>query len=357
MPAQILGTDHERLWQAVIERDASLVGEFVFAVKTTGVFCRPGCPARTPNRGNVIFIADSGEAKRAGYRACMRCKPELAVDALSDSAMISKAVEAIRFAVADGDGLPSLSELAQQVGLGERALRDAFKLATGVTPSAYAAELRAQMVRGKLGVQKAVISEVVYETGFGSSGRFYEAADGMLGMSPGAYRAGGAGEIIRYAVADSTLGAVLVAQSSRGICAILLGDTPHGLRSELEGMFGSAELVAGDREFDDVVQAVVGLIDEPRQGIDLPLDIRGTAFQRRVWEALRGLRPGDRVSYSELAERIGSPGSVRAVAGACAANRIAVAIPCHRVVKSDGSISGYRWGVDRKKELLDRERG
>lgn len=357
MPAQILETEHDRLWTAVTDRDASLVGEFVFAVKTTGVFCRPGCPARTPKRGNVIFFADCGEAKRAGYRACMRCKPEQAVGGAGHSAMIARAVDAIKQAVAKGEGLPALSDLAAQAGLGERAFRDAFKLATGVTPSAYASELRAQSVRGKLKKDGAVISEVVYEAGFGSSGRFYEAADGMLGMSPGVYRAGGAGETIRYAVAECTLGAVLVAQSSRGICSILLGDKPEALRSELEGMFGSAELVAGDSEFDDVVLAVVGLIDEPRNGIDLPLDIRGTAFQRRVWEALRGLRPGDRVSYSELAERIGSPGSVRAVAGACAANRIAVAIPCHRVVKSDGSISGYRWGVDRKKELLDRERG
>lgn len=355
MPTQISETDHDRFWTAVTERDASMVGEFVFAVKTTGVFCRPGCPARTPNRENVIFFADCSRAKRAGYRACMRCKPEQAGESEGDSAMIAKAVEAIRAAVERGEGLPTVSEIARQVGLGERALREAFKVAVGVTPSAYVSELRAQVVRDRLMGKEAVISEVVYEAGFGSSGRFYEAADGMLGMSPGAYRAGGAGETIRYAVAACALGKVLVAQSSRGICAILLGDLQEALRTELEGIFCKAELAPADGDFSDVVQAVAGMIDEPRDGIDLPLDIRGTAFQRRVWDALRGLRPGERISYSELAERIGSPGSVRAVAGACAANKIAVAIPCHRVVKSDGSISGYRWGVDRKRELLDRE--
>ncbi|QIT55750.1 bifunctional DNA-binding transcriptional regulator/O6-methylguanine-DNA methyltransferase Ada [Aquisalimonas sp. 2447] len=249
---------------------------------------------------------------------------------------------------------PRLAELAAEVGWSPWHLQRTFKAVTGLTPRAYAAGCRSETVRRALS-ESASVTDAIYHAGYSSSGRFYAQADAELGMTPGRYRAGGDGAEIRFAVAECRLGAILVARTDVGICAILLGDDPEALVHELEDRFPAAELVGGDASFEQEVAQVVGFVESPRTGLDLPLDIRGTAFQRRVWEALRAIPPGETVSYSELARRIGAPGSARAVAGACAANALAVAIPCHRVVRNDGGLSGYRWGVDRKRVLLDRE--
>lgn len=252
------------------------------------------------------------------------------------------------------ESLPALSELAQQAGLSPWHFHRVFKAITGLTPKAYGSAHRAQKVRHQLQQGKSV-TETLYASGFGSNGRFYEAADGMLGMTPGAYRAGGAETAIRFAVAQCSLGALLVASSERGVCAILLGDHPEALLEDLQIRFPKAQLLGGEAEYEAVVAKVIGFVEAPAKGLDLPLDIRGTAFQQRVWQALSEIPAGSTASYAQIAQRIGTPNAVRAVAGACAANALAVAIPCHRVVRTDGGLSGYRWGIARKRELLDRE--
>ncbi|HEX5357807.1 MAG TPA: bifunctional DNA-binding transcriptional regulator/O6-methylguanine-DNA methyltransferase Ada [Aquabacterium sp.] len=249
---------------------------------------------------------------------------------------------------------PSLAELSAVVGWSATHLQRVFKSQTGLTPKAYASAQRARRVRDAL-AQGGTVTQALYEAGYGSSGRFYEQADAVLGMTPTDYKAGGRHMQIRFAIGQCSLGAVLVAASERGVCAILMGDEPEALLRDLQDRFTAAELIGADGGFESWMAQVVGLIEAPRLGLNLPLDIRGTAFQQRVWQALRAVPPGQTVSYSELAERIGSPRSVRAVAGACAANPLAVAIPCHRVVRSDGGLSGYRWGVARKRALLLRE--
>lgn len=251
---------------------------------------------------------------------------------------------------------PSLDDLAKQAGLSSFHFHRVFKAATGLTPKAYADAQRAQAVRTTLARGTSSVTEAIFDAGFNANSRFYEHADAMLGMKPTQYRAGGVDARIEFAIGESSLGAILVARSQRGVCAISLGDDPDALLRELQDRFPRAELIGGDKDFETLVAQVVGLIKQPGLGIDLPLDVRGTAFQQRVWQALRQIPPGETASYAQIAQRIGSPTSVRAVAGACAANTLAVAIPCHRVVRSDGGLSGYRWGVERKQALLERER-
>lgn len=258
--------------------------------------------------------------------------------------------------IRDADSAPSLAELAGAAGLSPSHFHRVFKAATGLTPHQYARAVRAERVRGRLDAGSRV-TDSIHEAGFGSTSRFYESAVARLGMEPRRYRAGGAGSRIRFAVAECSLGSLLVAQSERGICAITLGDDPEPLVRGLQDQFPHAELVGGEAGFEALVAQVVGFVEDPSVGLELPLDVRGTAFQERVWQALRQVPAGSTVSYTELARRIGSPAAVRAVAGACAANRLAVAVPCHRVVRRDGDLSGYRWGVERKRELLRRERG
>lgn len=270
----------------------------------------------------------------------------------SHAALVARVCRAIETA----DRSPALSALAAHVGVSESHLHRVFKSVTGVTPRQYAAQVRAVRIRDGLRCAET-ITDAIYDAGFGSSSRFYEGADNVLGMTPSAYRAGGAEVAIRFAVGESSLGSILVAQSNRGVCAILLGDDPDELIADLERRFPRAELLGGDAGFEQVVAAVVGFVEAPCVGLDLPLDIRGTAFQQRVWNALRTIPAGETASYKQVAEKIGSPTSTRAVAQACGANSIAVAIPCHRVVRTDGGISGYRWGVERKRTLLERERG
>jgi AraC family transcriptional regulator of adaptative response/methylated-DNA-[protein]-cysteine methyltransferase len=249
---------------------------------------------------------------------------------------------------------PSLEVLAAVVGRSPTYFHRLFKAATGVTPKDYATAHRAAKVRQGLASGSSV-TEAIYDAGFNSSGRFYEKSTGMLGMTPSQYRAGGANEEIKFAVGQTSLGAILVASSKKGVAAILIGDDPDKLVRNLQDRFRRAHLVGADRDYEALVARVVGFVEAPRIGLDLPLDIRGTAFQRRVWQVLQEIPVGATVSYAEIAQRIGAPTAVRAVAGACAANSLAVAIPCHRVVRSDGSLSGYAWGVERKRVLLDRE--
>ena len=250
---------------------------------------------------------------------------------------------------------PSLDDLARQAGLSPFHFHRVFKAATGLTPKAYADAHRANAVRTSLARGSSSVTEAIFDAGFNANSRFYESADAMLGMKPTQYRAGGVDARIEFAIGESSLGAILVARSQRGVCAISLGDDADLLLRELQDRFPRAELVGGDTGFERLVAQVVGMIEQPNLGIDLPLDVRGTAFQQRVWQALGQIPPGQTASYAQIAQRIGSPTSVRAVAQACASNTLAVAIPCHRVVRSDGALSGYRWGVERKRELLSRE--
>ncbi len=342
--------DEER-WAAVMGRDRAADGAFVYAVATTRIYCRPSCPARRPRREHVRFFADPAAAARAGFRACKRCAPARAAGH-AHTARVAAACRRIEAA----DEAPGLEELAAAAGLSPSHFHRVFKAATGVTPKAYAAAVRGERVRGELAAQPTVTA-AIYGAGFGSSGRFYEGAAATLGMTPTAYRAGGAGETIRFALGECSLGSILVAASARGVCAIALGDDPGALLRELQDRFGRAELIGADPTFEGWVAKVVALVERPGGDLDLPLDVRGTAFQRRVWEALRAIPCGETRSYAQLAAALGAPRSTRAVARACATNALAVAIPCHRVVRSDGGLAGYRWGVERKAKLLAAERG
>ena len=343
-------TDDPR-YDAIRRRDHTADGSFLYAVQTTGVYCRPSCAARLARRENVSFHPDCDAAERAGFRPCKRCRPNEASQSERQAALARAACAAIDSA----DDPPSLAVLAQAAGLSPYHFHRVFKAATGVTPKAYAALRRAERLRRGLG-DGASVTSALYDAGFGAASRCYADAPSRLGMTPGAYRAGGAGASIRFAVGQCSLGSVLVAATDKGVCAITLGDDPTALLRDLQDRFPRAELVGADPAFEATVARVVGCVEAPALGLDLPLDIRGTAFQQRVWQVLRAIPPGRTASYAEIAAALGAPGAVRAVAGACAANALAVAIPCHRVVRSDGALSGYRWGVERKAALLARER-
>jgi AraC family transcriptional regulator of adaptative response/methylated-DNA-[protein]-cysteine methyltransferase len=338
-------------WRAVERRDRTADGTFVYSVRTTGVYCRPGCAARLPRRENVAFHDSCVEAERAGFRPCKRCRPNEPALADQHSAAVARACRMIE----EAEEVPSLAALAQAQGLSRFHFHRLFKAVTGVTPKAYAAAHRGKRVRAEL-TQSGTVTEAIYGAGFNSNGRFYAAAPDLLGMTPTQFRAGGSGNVIRFAVGQCSLGAILVAATEKGVCAIELGDDPEALVRDLQDIFPKARLVGGDAAFEQLVAKVVGFVEEPAQGLELPLDIRGTAFQQRVWKALRAIPAGSTATYSEIAKRIGRPKAVRAVAHACASNAIALAIPCHRVVRTDGSLAGYRWGVARKRALLSREK-
>jgi AraC family transcriptional regulator of adaptative response/methylated-DNA-[protein]-cysteine methyltransferase len=340
----------EDRWNAVRTRNAQADGAFVYSVRSTGVYCRPSCPARPARPENVAFHDSCEQAEAAGFRACLRCQPKAPPLAERHAQAVARACRLIEAA----DQEPDLDTIAREAGMSRFHFHRVFKAHTGITPKAWFAARRAERVQREL-PQAASVTDALYEAGFNSSGRFYAASKGMLGMAPRAFRAGGSGETIRFAVGACSLGAILVAATGQGICAILMGDDPDALVRDLQDRFPRAELVGADAGFEQMVARVVGYVESPGIGLDLPLDVRGTAFQQRVWQALREIPAGQTVSYAELAERVGLPAGARAVAGACAANPIAVAIPCHRVVRNDGSISGYRWGVERKQALLERE--
>jgi AraC family transcriptional regulator, regulatory protein of adaptative response / methylated-DNA-[protein]-cysteine methyltransferase len=337
-------------WTAVVARDSQADGEFVYAVRTTGVYCRPSCGSRTARPENVEFHANAAEAERAGFRPCKRCRPNDTARGAAQSALIAELCRYIEGA----DQPPSLDMLARRAGVSAYHLHRVFKAVTGVTPRQYSEAHRSRRIRTELGTSRTV-TDAIYGAGFNSSGRFYDQAAALLGMTPTRYRAGGKDTTIRFAVGECSLGSILVAASGQGVCAILLGDDPEALVRDLQDRFPRAQLVGGDVEFEVLVAQVVGLVEAPALGLDLPLDVRGTAFQQRVWQALREIPAGRTASYSEVARRIGAPTSVRAVAHAVASNPLAVAIPCHRVVRTDGALAGYRWGIERKRALLERE--
>jgi AraC family transcriptional regulator of adaptative response/methylated-DNA-[protein]-cysteine methyltransferase len=333
-----------------VSRSTAADGTFFYSVRTTGVYCRPSCAARAARPENVQFHSTREDAERAGFRPCKRCKPDQPSITEQHAAMVIDACRLIEASPA----APTLERLATRAGVSPFYFHRVFRSLTGVTPRKYAAAHRGERVRREL-VQSGSVTAAIYQSGYNSNGRFYGESEEVLGMTPTSYRAGGARAEIRFAVGECSLGSILVAQSERGVCAILLGDDPEALVRDLENRFPKATLIGGDAEFEKLVAQVIGFVEAPRLGLNLPLDVRGTAFQQRVWHALRAIPPGTSASYTEIAKRIGSPKSVRAVAQACAANSLAVAIPCHRVVRTDGGLSGYRWGVERKRALLERE--
>lgn len=337
-------------WARVTARDRSADGQFWYSVLTTGVYCRPSCPSRTAKPKNVQLHDSLASAKATGFRSCRRCNPDGPAHHVNNAAIVANACRMIE----QSEEQSSLQHLAKAAGLSQGYFHRVFKAATGLTPKGYAAAYRAKKVRERL-VSGNSVTEAIYDAGFNSSGRFYEKSTEMLGMTPSRYRAGGPDEEIRFAVGQTCLGAILVASSRKGVAASSLGDDPDGLVQDLQDRFPRARLIGADREYEAVVARVVGLVEAPEVGLNLPLDVRGTAFQQRVWQALREIPAGTTVSYADIARRIGSPNAMRAVAGACAANNLAVAIPCHRVVRQDGAVSGYAWGVDRKQALLEHE--
>ena len=351
MPDKPAPAEQDPRWKSVLNRDAGADGSFVYAVRTTGVYCRPSCPSRRAKPVNITFYTSPAEAEAAGFRACRRCNP----DGRSATEVNAELIAAACRLIEASAQIPRLEDLAAQVGMSPYHFHRQFKAVTGLTPRAWGAAHRRRKLRGKLSNQDRSVTTAIMDAGFNSSSRFYGQSSQALGMTPSAFRSGGQNAVIRFAVGQCSLGAILVAQSNRGICAITLDDDPGKLVRDLQDSFPNADLVGGDTGFEDLVARVVGFVEAPRTGLDLPLDIRGTAFQELVWQALRQVPAGQTVSYAEVARRIGDPKSARAVAKACGANAIAVAIPCHRVIRTDGALSGYRWGVDRKRALLERE--
>ena len=343
-------SNDEARWEAVVRRDRTADGAFYYAVHTTGVYCRPSCAARLARREHVRFYTTCAEAEQAGFRACRRCRPHEPALAAQHAAVVAQACRLIEAA----EETPNLEALAAAAGMSRFHFHRVFKTLTGVTPKAYAAAHRAQRVRDEL-ARSATVTDAIYGAGFNSSGRFYTTSSEVLGMTPTDFRSGGHGTSMHFAVGACSLGSILVAATAKGVCAILLGDDPDALVRDLQDRFPKAQLIGGDQDFEHLVARVIGFVEAPAIGLDLPLDVRGTAFQQRVWQALRAIPSGTTASYTDIAERLGTPRAVRAVAQACASNTLAVAIPCHRVVRKDGALAGYRWGVERKRALLERE--
>jgi AraC family transcriptional regulator, regulatory protein of adaptative response / methylated-DNA-[protein]-cysteine methyltransferase len=337
-------------WARIVARDKTADGCLWYSVATTGVYCRPSCPSRLANPKNVQLHDTLESARATGFRPCRRCNPDGPSIEAENAGLVAKACRIIE----ESEEEPSLEELANAIGRSPSYFHRVFKANTGLTPKDYAAAHRAKKVRQGLATRNTV-TEAIYDAGFNSSGRFYENSTDILGMTPSHYRNGGTNEEIKFAVGQTSLGAILVASSKKGVAAILLGDDPDELVRNLQDRFPKAHLMGADRDYEALVARVVGFVEAPGISLDLPLDVRGTAFQQRVWQALREIPVGETVCYAEIARRIGCPQAARAVAGACAANNLAIAIPCHRVLRNDGSLSGYAWGVERRRTLLDRE--
>ena len=340
-------------WHAVETRDEQYDGQFVYAVKTTGVYCRPSCASRRALRANVTFFSEPHDAERAGFRACLRCEPRAEHTERTGAAAVERARS---FLDAHTDRTVSLGELATHVGLSASHLQRSFKRVLGVSPKEYQDARRVNEFKSRLRAGDTV-SRATYEAGFGSSSRIYERADALLGMTPASFRRGGAGMRIAYTIADSPVGRVLVGTTDRGVCAVELGATDADVERALRADFPNATIERGDTEDQAWVRAVLDRIHEPAGASSrVPLDVSGTAFQWMVWKALQAIPAGERRTYSEIARAIGRPTAARAVARACATNRVAVVIPCHRVVREGGEVSGYKWGADRKRRLLEREK-
>jgi AraC family transcriptional regulator, regulatory protein of adaptative response / methylated-DNA-[protein]-cysteine methyltransferase len=341
-------TINDPRWYAIITRDFN--ASFFYGVATTGVYCRPSCGARLPRPENVSFHRTPKAAERAGFRPCKRCQPNAAPSSVRRAEMVTQACRAI----AASEKAPRFADLARRAGVSAHHFHRLFKQVTGLTPKGYAAALREGKLRKHL-KRSSTVTEAIYDSGYATGSRFYEKSNAVLGMTPSRFRAGGADTEIRFAVRKCTLGKVLAAQSPVGICAILLGDDSVAFTRELKERFPNARIVPGGRDFAHVVADVVKVIDDPAKGLGLPLDVRGTAFQKRVWDALCRIPAGETATYTEIAKYIGAPKAVRAVGAACGANAIGVVIPCHRAVRSDGTLAGYRWGLARKRALLKKE--
>ncbi|MSR14380.1 MAG: bifunctional DNA-binding transcriptional regulator/O6-methylguanine-DNA methyltransferase Ada [Gammaproteobacteria bacterium] len=344
--------DDQTRWLAVVARDRAADGTFFYSVRSTGVYCRPSCGARLAKHANVAFHLSCKAAEVAGFRPCKRCRPNELALATKHADGVAKACRLME----SEDPRPRLAALAEAAGLSPFHFHRVFKTLTGITPKAYGDRLRGQRVARELTPENTV-TDALYCAGFNSSGRFYATYPGLLGMTPRAFKARGIGEIIRYACGKCSLGLLLVAATGRGVCTIQFGDDETSLLAELRAQFSDAKLIGDDPSFTRVVEQVIALVEDPRRELDLPLDVRGTSFQQRVWSALHGIRAGETATYAEIAARIGQPSAVRAVALAVGANSLAVAVPCHRVIRTDGKASGYRWGLPRKEVLLQRERG
>lgn len=338
-------------WQAVVRRDLKADGQFYYAVKSTGVYCRPSCGARLPLRQNVAFFDTQDEAKRSGFRPCKRCQPQNHSSSGTQAAAIASACENIRTRL---ENELSLDTLAKSVGMSKFHFHRLFTKTVGLTPKAFAKAERARRLRGELSKHRTV-TEAMYQAGFNSSGRFYAESTQTLGMRPKQYQQKGRGETIHYAIGKGSLGFILVAMSGKGVCALSLGDRPADLVRDLQQTFSQAKQVSRDRTFAQILATVIAHVEAPHSKLNLPLDLRGTVFQHRVWNLLARISPGHTSSYSAIAQQLGQPKATRAVARACAANPVALAIPCHRVLRSNGKLSGYRWGIERKRILLQKE--
>jgi AraC family transcriptional regulator of adaptative response/methylated-DNA-[protein]-cysteine methyltransferase len=340
-------------YTAVVARDRSADGTFWYAVRTTGVYCKPSCGARTPRPENVSFHTSPDAARAAGFRPCKRCRPDEIGDGLHTE-VVTTACRQIERAVDAGSATPTLQQLADRAGYSPHHFHRLFVRATGVTPRRYAAARRAAQLARALPSGSSV-SAAMHDAGYSSTSRLHDASTSHLGMTPRAVREGGRGEAVRYAIANTSLGWLLVGATTRGVCAIEFGEDADALVEGLRDRFPAAELIGRDPDFGRIIARVVALVERPSVPLDLPLDIQGTAFQQRVWTALQTIAVGRTASYAEIATAIGQPAAVRAVAQACGANTLAVAIPCHRVVRTDGALGGYKWGEARKRTLLSRE--
>ena len=348
---ELVSRDTESCWRAILTRAHEADDRFVYAVRTTGVYCRPSCPSRRPKRANVEFFETWRNAQKAGYRACKRCTP----DQRSRRERQVAAVEQACILIKTADELPALRELASAVGISPYHFHRLFKHLLGVTPKEYAATHRVNRLQQSL-EEGASVSQAIYDAGYGSSSRVYENAKNTLGMTPAKFRSGAEGLLIRYTIIDCSLGWLLVAATDRGVCTIAFDDDRDELLGCLKRRFKHAVLREDRTELHRWVEAVIAFLKAPNHDLELPLDIQGTAFQRRVWTALQGIHAGTTASYGEVAKAIGRPKAVRAVARACASNPVPLVIPCHRVVRANGELSGYRWGVKRKRWLLHKER-
>ncbi len=349
--ASVAAMNDDLCWSAVVARDERADGTFVFAVRTTGIYCRPSCGARRPRRENVRFFAEVGGARAAGFRACKRCRPDGPAPSRRRSALVARVCKRIDDAIANGDTLPRLAELAAAARMSPFHLQRTFRASTGLSPRAYGAAVRAERARAALGRERTV-TRALHTAGYGSTSGFYATA--QLGMPPRRHRTG-RGERIAFATERCRLGVVLVASTDRGLCAIHLGDDDDGVERELRDRFPRADVRPADEAFAAVVRTVVEFVDGERTDLDLPLDVRGTSFQQRVWRAITAIPRGATATYGEIAAALRPRSGPRAVARACGDNPLAVAVPCHRVVGADGGAKGYRWGVERKTALLARE--